>query len=98
MPATITGRRLLPRIAAAASMDCLRAPVGWLAEVAFGVAGSQTATFIIWTLVGKSSAANAPRLAAATASASVWRAVAALTAVKHVIPAAPSTAWALKPL
>src|SRR5438132_923166 len=29
MPATITGRRLLLRSAAAASMDCLRAPVGW---------------------------------------------------------------------
>ena len=98
MPATITGRRLLLRSATAASTDCLRAPVGWLAGVSFGCVDPQTSTFIIWTLVGRSRAARAPWLAAATASAKVWRAVAALAAVKQVNPAAPSTAWASKPL
>src|SRR5215468_1632677 len=98
MPATITGRRLLWRRATAAAMDCRRAPVGWLAGVSFGGAGPQTSTFIICTLVGKSRAARAPWLAAVTASARVWRAVAGLAAVKQVNPAALSTAWALNPL
>jgi hypothetical protein len=97
MPATITGRRLRLRSAAAASMDCLRAPVGSPAAATFGT-GPDTSTFISCTFVGRSRAARAPRLAAATASARVWRAVAALAAVKQVRPAAPSTAWALKPL
>jgi hypothetical protein len=59
MPATIMGRRLLLRSAAAASMDCLRAPVGSLAAVSFG-AGPETSTFIICTFVGRSRAARAP--------------------------------------
>ena len=41
-------------------MDCLRAPVGWLAGVSFGVAGPQTSMFIICTLVGRSRAAKVP--------------------------------------
>ena len=94
----MTGRRLLLRSAAAESMDCWRAAAGSPAGMSRAAAGPQTSTFAIWTLVGRSSAASAPRLAAATASARVWRAVAALAAVKQVSPAAPRTACALKPL
>ena len=59
-PSHDDGTRLLLRSAAAESMDCWRAAAGSPAGMSRAAAGSQTSTFAIWTLVGRSSAASAP--------------------------------------